>query len=217
MLGFTGADLLEAVGLDQAQQFGLQVQVHFADFIEEQRSAIGLFGGALPFRGSAAEGAFHMPENLRFEQVFRNCRTVDGHERPFVTRAVLVDRGCTEFLACSAFAGDEHTRPAGGHVVDDAVHQLHGPGTADEIGVALEINRIAVFLYPVEQFGLPQGIDHGYGQPVAKKGLLDEVESTMAGCLDGIVDIRFRGDDYRARGQFGPRDLLEDVEATDIR
>ncbi|CAI8285472.1 MAG: Uncharacterised protein [Rhodospirillaceae bacterium] len=40
MLG--AADFGKGPGLDEAQQFGLQVEVHLADFIEEQGAAISL-------------------------------------------------------------------------------------------------------------------------------------------------------------------------------
>ena len=53
--------------LNGAQQFGLQARVHFADLVQQQRAAIGLFELADAARDGAGEGALLMAEQFGFQ------------------------------------------------------------------------------------------------------------------------------------------------------
>ena len=78
-----GADLLQLAGLEEAQQQALHAQRHLADFVEEQRAAVGHFELALLVAIGAGEAALHVAEELRLEQRLGQAGAVDGHERPW--------------------------------------------------------------------------------------------------------------------------------------
>ncbi len=60
------ADRLHGAALDEAQELGLQAEIHLADLVEEQRAAIGKLGRAGPGLGGAGEGAAHTGRRSRF-------------------------------------------------------------------------------------------------------------------------------------------------------
>jgi hypothetical protein len=49
-----------------------------------------------------------MAEQLRFDQLARDRRHVDGDERPLAALAVIVQRAGNQLLAGAGFAGDHH-------------------------------------------------------------------------------------------------------------
>ena len=105
------ADTLELPFLNRAQQFALELERNFADFVEEQRAAIsGLKPpGAITHR--AGEGAFHVPEELALEQLVRNRRAVHRDQRPLAAEASLVNAAGDDFLAGARLTQDEDAGP----------------------------------------------------------------------------------------------------------
>ncbi|MNT99069.1 hypothetical protein D3C72_2418220 [compost metagenome] len=69
-----------AVG-QYTQQAGLGIGRHVADFIKEQRAAIGLLETPATQIGRAGERAFLVAEQFGLHQVFRDRRHVQGDER----------------------------------------------------------------------------------------------------------------------------------------
>ena len=67
--GARTAEAFEFALLQNAQEFGLQLDRNFADFVEEDRAAMGQFEAADALRDGAGEGAFFVAEQLTFEQV----------------------------------------------------------------------------------------------------------------------------------------------------
>ena len=63
------------------KQLGLQPHVHFGDFVEQQRAAVGLLEFADAPRDRAGEGALLVAEQLGFEQSFGNGGAIDADER----------------------------------------------------------------------------------------------------------------------------------------
>ena len=57
-----GADRIDFAFLQRAQQLDLHVEAQFADFVEEQRAAIGFLEFAQMLVGGAGEGAFLVAE-----------------------------------------------------------------------------------------------------------------------------------------------------------
>ena len=57
-----GADRIDFAFLQRAQQLDLHVQAQFADFVQEQRAAVGLLEFAQMLVGGAGEGALLMAE-----------------------------------------------------------------------------------------------------------------------------------------------------------
>ena len=67
--GAGAAQPLEFVLLEHAQDLRLRVRAHVADFVEEQRAAVGLLEPADALLVGAGEGALLVAEQLRLEQV----------------------------------------------------------------------------------------------------------------------------------------------------
>src|SRR5262249_37115515 len=73
-------DTLEPSFLNRAKQLALQLQRNFADFVEEERPAIGCLKPSGSIAHGASEGSFHMAEKLTLEQLARNRRAVHRDE-----------------------------------------------------------------------------------------------------------------------------------------
>src|SRR5258706_358240 len=80
----TGRGLAERrdfAGLEESQQFRLQVQAHFADLVEEDRAVARGADQAGVVAVGAREGAAAVAEQLRFDQVPRDCGAIERDER----------------------------------------------------------------------------------------------------------------------------------------
>ena len=210
------ADPLDRAGLQEAQHLGLQAKIHLADFVEEQRAAIGLAGSAGAVRGGAGEGALHMAEDLAFQQVARDGGAVDGDERLVATAAELVQGIGAELLAGAALAGDEHGGLAGGRVLQDAVDRLHGHGMADEVaeavaaGFFLDLGDLLLELAPF------QCVAHRDAQAVGGERLGQEVERPLPHRFDGQTNRGLAGDDHDLDRQAAAADLAHQVDAVHV-
>ena len=74
------AEALEAPLLEHAQQLGLRHQRHVADFVEEQRAAVGQLEAAGLAIVRAGERALFVAEDFRLEQAVGQRRAVDRLE-----------------------------------------------------------------------------------------------------------------------------------------
>ena len=102
------ADAVDHALLNGAQQLGLQPHVHFGDFVEQQRAAIGLLEFADAARHRAGKRALLVAEQLGFEQRFRDGRAVDANERLLGPVRARVHIARQHFLAGARFAGDQN-------------------------------------------------------------------------------------------------------------
>ena len=70
--GFRAAQAHELALLDHAQQLGLRLRTDRGNFVEENRALIGDLKKSFLRGHRAGEGALHVPEELRFEQIHGN-------------------------------------------------------------------------------------------------------------------------------------------------
>ena len=75
------ADPLEALLLEEPQQLGLQPRRHLADLVEEDRSAVGHLEQSFLLHARVRERAALVAEQLALEQLLRESRARDVHER----------------------------------------------------------------------------------------------------------------------------------------
>src|SRR5439155_4024190 len=75
------ADAPDRTRFDGAQKLGLHRQWHFADLVEEERSAASLFEDAFAVVDRPAESAPYVTEELALDQILGDGAAVDGHER----------------------------------------------------------------------------------------------------------------------------------------
>ena len=95
-----------------AEQLGLAVERHLADFVEEQRAGVGLLEQAGVVGVGPGERALLVAEELALHQVAGNRGAVDREHRPVAAGAGPVDGPGDQLLARAAFAADQHA--AGG-------------------------------------------------------------------------------------------------------
>ena len=67
--------------LDDAQQLGLLGKRDVADFVQEERGAVGLLEFADVVGMGVGEGTFHMTEHLTLEQRLSDSPNIDAHHR----------------------------------------------------------------------------------------------------------------------------------------
>ena len=77
---FAAADALDGLLAEGAQQFHLSAGVDLADFIEEERAAIGLLKAADAALLSTGEGAFLVAEEFAFEDLRGKRRAMHGDD-----------------------------------------------------------------------------------------------------------------------------------------
>src|SRR5262245_18220620 len=77
---------------DRAQEACLKRDIEIADFVDEQRAAVRQLEDSLAHADRAAERAALVTEELGFDQVRRNRRTIENDERAVRARARLVER-----------------------------------------------------------------------------------------------------------------------------
>jgi len=103
--GLLAAYPLDALVLQHAQQLGLRKRRHVADFVQEQRPAVGLLEAADTPLVAPVNAPRSLTEQLAFQQVLGNRRTVDG-EKCFAPVAVLIDRAGHQFLPGARLTSD---------------------------------------------------------------------------------------------------------------
>ena len=129
--------------LQRAQQLDLHAGRDLADFVEQQRPAVGRLEQARAVLRRAGERAARVAEELALEQGLGDGAAVDRDERPRRARGLLVDQPRDPLLARSALAGDEHGGIDLGHPARH-VHQLpHGGALGDDPQRLLDVARHA--------------------------------------------------------------------------
>ena len=94
--------------LEDAEQFGLHPRRTLADFVQENRAAIGLFKRPGMVRRSACKRPFLVPEQFGFQEFLRDGGAVDGEERTALAVARIVNGAGKQLLAGSRFPQDQH-------------------------------------------------------------------------------------------------------------
>ena len=134
----------------------------------------GHFELAAPRGRGAGERSLLVPEQLGLDQLRRNGRAVDLHERPRGKRAGGMDVRCQQFLPRSRFADQQHARVrARGHggLFHHAQPRRAGP---DHLGPAA--HQVAQALVLLAQGGVLHGVLHGQQHAIAAQRLFQEIE-----------------------------------------
>ena len=90
--------------LKNPQEFRLRVGVEISDFIEEQSAIVGHLKLSPAHGGGPGEGTFLVAEELALNQLPGNCCAIHFYKLAVGKRAVVVDVGRQQLLACSRFA-----------------------------------------------------------------------------------------------------------------
>ncbi len=132
----------ELLLLDDPKQFGLEVEPHLRNFVEQERPAVGPLEGALGPRGRPGKGALFMPEDGALDQPLRHGRAVDGDERPIPPLALFVDRAGHQFFTGPRFALDQHRRAGGSNRADDLEHPSNRLAIAQDLTAPAQARQL---------------------------------------------------------------------------
>jgi hypothetical protein len=144
-------------GLDRAQELGLELGRQLADFVQEQRAAVGGAEVSLGLVAGVGKGAANMTEQLRLGQRFDQVGAVQRHEGTVWSRAEGVKRVRDELLSGSGFARNQdgrlvrtqlrhrlkdlaHLRRPHDHSVEP-IRAMHELGELDHLVCAVTVSR----------------------------------------------------------------------------
>src|SRR5690606_27718230 len=114
------------------QQFCLQGQRHFANLIQQERTAAGFGKQTLSSLSGSSESSGLMAKKLTFHQVGWNTRAVYRQERCARPLALSVNRPRHQFLARAAFAVDQDRCLTSCDLLNLASQSIHGLALADQ-------------------------------------------------------------------------------------
>ncbi len=210
-----GPDLLL---LEGAQQLRLERRRQLGDLVEEERSAVGLHEEAPARAVGAGEGAAGVAEELALQQVLRNRRAVDRHERAAASRRLGVDGPGENLLAGAALAGEQHRGLELCRALDELQHLDHDvrggddrPLSDDALDVPPQQRVLAA-----QAFALP-GLAQGQQRLGGREGLREVVVGAPLHGFDGEIRAAMgRHQDQGGAGQ-PARQLRQKLEPIDAR
>src|SRR5262245_10607350 len=104
------AEALELALLQHAKQLRLDRRRHLTNFVEKQHTTVCLLDPTWFGRHSTGERAPLVAEQLGFEELIRQCGTVDGDEGAAAPPRGVMNEPRDDFLARARLAGQEHGR-----------------------------------------------------------------------------------------------------------
>src|SRR5262245_3029181 len=119
--------------LEDAEQLGLEVRRHLADFIQQQRAALGHLEEAFLVHRRAGERAFLVAKQLGLDEILWNGGAVDLDERALRALAVVVDGVGDQLLAGAVLALNEDVCLARRHAFNQLEELLHLLALADHV------------------------------------------------------------------------------------
>src|SRR5262249_13229641 len=87
--------------LQHAQESGLRLHRHVADFVEEERTAVRLLKASCAAGIGTGESPLFVAKQFRLDEVTRDRRHVDSYEGTAATLAIIVQSARNQFLAGS--------------------------------------------------------------------------------------------------------------------
>ena len=137
--GTPTTDALDFALLQYAQQLGLQAEIHFRDFVQQQSAAVGLFELAGLALNGTSEGALLMAEQRRLKHILGDGGAVNGDKGFGRTRRLLMNVARQHLLAGAAFTADQNGGIGGRHLARQRQHLL--AGRLDRYGFVLHRRR----------------------------------------------------------------------------
>src|ERR1022692_1973963 len=137
--GVVAADGDETLLLERAQNLGLSLKAHVADFIEKERSAIRLLKLAFLVRGCSGKRRFAVTEKFAVDKVFGKGGAVDLDERIVLAKALGMDGMRHEFFSGAGFAIDQDASVGGRHKSNLLAQSFHWDAVTYDHALRLEL------------------------------------------------------------------------------
>ena len=203
------ADPLDHLILQEAQQLDLHRQRQVADFVEEQRAAIGALDLADGLLHRAGEGALLMAEQLAFQQGLGDRRAIDRDEGLLGARAQAVDRLRQHLLAGAAFAKQQHGDIGRRDLLDGAQRPRHLRARRDDAvdrRARRQLDQPAILALELGE--LRGALEHVAQQIDIDRLLVEIIGAERDGAQRGLVILLACRDDDLGLGR-GRKDRLE--------
>src|SRR5581483_10993108 len=190
------ADTTDDLVFKHAQQFGLEQAGELADFVKEQRAAVGHFEQTLLHRLGVGEGALFVAEEFGFHQRLGDGGAVDGDERLLLARALVMNGFGDQVLAGAALALNQD---GGGFAGGDFAHKAHQLGHLGGLADDLVVSRAAADFtaqgldFAAQLVGFERVLD-GDVEFVEVERLADEVVGAEFERHLNVVELRVGGD-----------------------
>src|SRR5207244_1678565 len=113
-------------------QLRLHVEADVADFVQEQRAAVGQLEAADLIPNRPGERSLYVAEKLALQDAGGQGSTVHLDERPRGARTVFVNRLGEQSFAGAAFAADQHRRRAGRYLSSETEQLAQRRPAADD-------------------------------------------------------------------------------------
>src|SRR5580658_3961765 len=98
---------LKLLFLQYAEEFGLQRRWNITYLVQEKCAFVGHFEAANLLRDGPCECAFLVAEELAFQKIQRDRRTIHPNKRPSGPRAKIVNRVGNQLFASACFSLDQ--------------------------------------------------------------------------------------------------------------
>ena len=118
--------------LQNTQQLRLHRPWHIADFVHEERAAVGVLEAAFALALRAVNAPFTCPKSSSSRMLSLSPAQLNATSRCFRRRLLTLDRPGDQFLAGAAFAGDQDGRIGLGDLPGDTDDVLHRHALADD-------------------------------------------------------------------------------------
>lgn len=158
--GFAATDAFEHLAFKHAEEFGLDLQAHFAEFIQHQRTAVRKFEFAKLAFGGSGECTFLVTEQFAFQQGGSEGGAIDRNERSACPQAAIVDGASDEFFARTAFAANQNGCLGGGDALDLFPQSLHAIGATDPIAMSQLLLELLQSVAGREQLAFQRLLPH---------------------------------------------------------
>ena len=182
--------------LEDVEELGLERRRHLADLVQHDRAALGELELADACRAGAGEGAALVAEQLAFEEVGRQRRAVDLHERLGPPRRPPVQLARDHFLADAALAAQQHADVRVGEALDHRQHRLHRGARAPRHLRALRILgglRAEPRHFGAERLALERVPDGGFERRLAHAVGVARLQDVIGRAQADGLDDRLRG------------------------
>jgi len=123
--GTVVAHPFELFFLQDPEQLGLCGEGQIAYFIQKNDAVVGRLKAADPCPVGTGEGPLDMAEELTFQEIFIEGRSVDFDKGPVMTGAQTVDGGRSQFLSRAGPAIDNHRCFRRGGAGDEIKNLFH--------------------------------------------------------------------------------------------
>ena len=191
------ADRLDDLFLQRAQDLGLRLHAHVANLVEEERAAVRRFELSAPIRNGPGECSLEVSEQLAFNQLLGDRRTIYFNKRPGAASAQRMDAAGHEFLAGAVLSKNKDATVRRRRHRDLLAQLRHHIAFADHRQSLVNVGAQRAILRL--QLPLSHRVADDEDGLFQRERLLDEIEGAHFDGADGGFDVPMARDHHHRR------------------